>query len=1131
MSVEQQIKDTIASLKDFQRATVNVAVEKLLNGQSRFLIADEVGLGKTVVAKGIIAKLVEHRLAEKKMLHVVYICSNLALAKQNLAKLSFVKKEMNDDKDYFKVINDNPEDDRITALAYQEEIPYNKYGLYIKALTPSTSFDIGSMGKADERVLLYRILSEEPEMQSRLVALKWFLKGGKSAQNWHNEIWWIRRNKHKSNFPYRPIREEVYKLFRKELSKELDPIKFKKTYRFLNIKDTCSFMSIISLLLPKNKQDRSFYDKDKDDKFTGHSRISFGEEVSKLITELRYRLSIVCKDFLQADVFVLDEFQRFNNLIQTVSDQDDAGTFIAKSVFSKPNAKVIMLSATPFKAYTNHYDEVNGQNHFEEFKSVLSFLLGGYSKDQWDQLESNMKSYFKDFRSLDFSEEGIRKLKEVKSFIEKEYRACMARTERNLVEKFSNEKFDSSVLPMKISKEDIKDFLITDRIIKKINEVSDKKLPIPIEYVKSSPFPFSFLQDYEHMKVFEKVYEENKELKKLVKLSLEAWIPIDRVQEYKPLLPISETRKDSEPNAKLRILYNKTVRNKGWQLLWIPPSVSYYKVNKGAYVNAEDFSKTLIFSAWKMVPRMISALVSYEAERLTVGKYVDKTKEESTQYNRKDKKRFPRPLLNYRYTDRKLSGMNNLMLFYPSLYLSNIYDPSLNVYERKDLSEIRRQLSVRIKNELIACNALKLGEVDGDLQKWYWYAILLLDKRTQSIENVSWINYFLKANEDDLDSDDEKSENGSKGKLEHYLEIQRCLLDNSYVPNLSKLSKSQLDSISKHLADLVIGAPGNVCYRSLAKNYKDKEIDLCKAGFVAAQGFNSLFNKPECIAIVQQKDKFYHNAVLEYCIYGNIQSMLDEYIFQLKDSGGIYSSLSCALMVRDVMAVNSASVDVKYLDEKSKGALKSFSMRTHYSIPFGTGASSDLKAGNRQIKVRESFNSPFRPFVLTSTSIGQEGLDFHYYCSDLIHWNLPSNPIDLEQREGRIKRFRGLNIRRAIANCYLEKLENSNKLVWDELYEMAESNKEEGVCDLVPFWHIPNANKYKLKTLIPIYSYSKDYEKLKMIKSVLKNYRLTFGQPRQEELIEMINEKLNTEQIEILNKELFINLSPISFNT
>ena len=117
---------------------------------------------------------------------------------------------------------------------------------------------------------------------------------------------------------------------------------------------------------------------------------------------------------------------------------------------------------------------------------------------------------------------------------------------------------------------------------------------------------------------------------------------------------------------------------------------------------------------------------------LTVGKFVDKTKEDGAQYNRKDKKRFPRPLLNYRYTDKKLSGMNNLMLFYPSLYLSSIYDPSLNVYERKDFSEIRRQLAVKIKNELISCGALKLGEVDGDFQKWDWYAILLLDKYTQS---------------------------------------------------------------------------------------------------------------------------------------------------------------------------------------------------------------------------------------------------------------------------------------------------------------------------------------------------------------------------------------------------------------
>jgi ERCC4-related helicase len=65
--------------------------------------------------------------------------------------------------------------------------------------------------------------------------------------------------------------------------------------------------------------------------------------------------------------------------------------------------------------------------------------------------------------------------------------------------------------------------------------------------------------------------------------------------------------------------------------------------------------------------------------------------------------------------------------------------------------------------------------------------------------------------------------------------------------------------------------------------------------------------------------------------------------------------------------------------------------------------------------LRRAFNSPFWPFVLTSTSVGQEGLDFHLYCHAVVHWNLPSNPVDLEQREGRVHRFKGHAVRRNIA--------------------------------------------------------------------------------------------------------------------
>jgi hypothetical protein len=39
----------------------------------------------------------------------------------------------------------------------------------------------------------------------------------------------------------------------------------------------------------------------------------------------------------------------------------------------------------------------------------------------------------------------------------------------------------------------------------------------------------------------------------------------------------------------------------------------------------ERFSKTLVFSPWEMVPLAIATRLSYEAERLTVGKLIGKT--------------------------------------------------------------------------------------------------------------------------------------------------------------------------------------------------------------------------------------------------------------------------------------------------------------------------------------------------------------------------------------------------------------------------------------------------------------------------------------------------------------------------
>jgi superfamily II DNA or RNA helicase len=60
----------------------------------------------------------------------------------------------------------------------------------------------------------------------------------------------------------------------------------------------------------------------------------------------------------------------------------------------------------------------------------------------------------------------------------------------------------------------------------------------------------------------------------------------------------------------------------------------------------------------------------------------------------------------------------------------------------------------------------------------------------------------------------------------------------------------------------------------------------------------------------------------------------------------------------------------------------------------------------------QAFNSPLIPDILVCTSIGQEGIDLHLYCDDVIHHDIPWNPAILEQRTGRIDRVNSLTERR-----------------------------------------------------------------------------------------------------------------------
>ena len=311
---------------------------------------------------------------------------------------------------------------------------------------------------------------------------------------------------------------------------------------------------------------------------------------------------------------------------------------------------------------------------------------------------------------------------------------------------------------------------------------------------------------------------------------------------------------------------------------------------------------------------------------------------------------------------------------------------------------------------------------------------------------------------------------------------------------------------------MIIGSPA-VCGMRLFndKNMAEKLGEL----------FVSLFNKPESIAAVdlfygKRNERTYYKNVLAYLVDGNIQAVLDEYSHTLGVKGEeLLEQISEGMNLR----TSTSEIDTY---ESFIGQRKKSGLRAHFAVGY-YNAKTDNENIQRTENIRTAFNSPFRPFVLATTSIGQEGLDFHLNCRKIVHWNLPSNPIDLEQREGRINRFKCLAIRQNIAKKYgdIEFKED----IWEEMFVEARKQEKSNNSDLVPYWSLPNTDEdtIKIERIVPMYPLSKDRVKYNRLIKILSLYRLTLGQPRQEELLNALGEDLvEVDKLE----DLFINLSP-----
>ena len=976
-------------VKDFQRATADRILHIYKNlGHRRVLLADEVGLGKTFVAKQVINLVREwHKQEKDDFFKVVYICSNANIADQNIEKLgvenrmSISESRLSMQHLYIKLA-----EKQIAKQHEKGEMPES-----IIPLTPSTSFRFYSaQGTANERALMCDILCGLTQFKDYKEVISNFLSC--NVKNWQELI-------HTYNYIIGLCGED----YLREMHGKLQTI----------LSDT-----IINQLIEYAQ--------------TGCDN----RQRADMINKLRRIFAEISIDMLDPDLVIMDEFQRFNSLLE---QGDDEQSMLANKFFDdkRSNTKILLLSATPYKPYST-LEELNtngNDEHYQDFMKVMDFLYA--TKDKADRFKLIWHTYSAALKRTDVVD--LTPLVVTKNEAEEALYGVMCRTER-----FNSGIIDDSrVCDVQVVPEDILSFAEGQYLMDCLNQENTKVRlgNLPMEYVKSSPYLLSFMDKYELKKRIASALQHSdvKRYGKMDALLLSKYA----INNYRPI---------PAANGKLKYLHDLVFgtrhEKKTQLLLWVPASNPYYKAGGVFESNeARNFSKIILFSSWEMVPRMISIMMSYYSELYTLGEL--KKVEAEIRYTSQKKNRY---------------GENRLradgLLEYPCRTLSGLFSPTTFYGEK--LSSIRKIIKQRIQEEF-AQNTI------------------ISSIPQQGRNNAKLILTLMK------------------------------ILDGKPVEDLNDLyvPSNALDVMT----DIAIASPAVCAYRQ-SGNEEDAQM--------VAKAIVSVFNKPESAAVIdlmynKKNDDDYYESVLDYCVVGNLQAVIDEYAHMTQ------TKMLGHTVTEAIIGTSNLSIDTTdSLGMEEKKQL----MRCHFAIPFIDKTVTD-KSVARTTNIRKAFNSPFRPFLLSTTSIGQEGLDFHWYARKIVHWNLPSNPVDLEQREGRINRFKCLAIRRNVVKLY----GNETFHTWDELFSMAYSNLKGMHSDIVPYWCLPVAELTEeqrakleyIERIVPLYPLSRDRYKYERLIKVLALFRMTLGQPRQEELLNLLkNMHLSDEQL----KKLTIDLCP-----
>lgn len=1106
IEIEQRV---LAGLQPFQRRTVEWAFACLFGtdgrpSTGRFLVADEVGLGKTVVAKGIIAKAVPRLLSKLGRVDIVYVCSNASIAKQNLARLDIgLGKEAFTSQSRLTLLPLIPIDPESKRPVRDSAL--NEKGINFVSLTPGTSLELsGDVGQSHERALLCLMLSDR-------------LPGVSDAQL-------------KNLFAAR-VRPDIFRrrISHTEQNFKIDPGLREKFVSRLSeaVADGTEGLTLlqqVAVLAERHQRERpKNFNADTQDR----------ELVHRLIGQLRVELARICVDALEPDLIILDEFQRFADLLKPgTPDAELAHQFLNYENADHP-ARILLLSATPYRLCTAG-DQAGDSEAYQEFLDTAAFLMR-HNSDELGSLKSALRNYNEKLRHLKSSD--LSEIIAAKHRVEGALTRYIARTDRVP----TSEDRDAMVyVPNKAvapNTDDLTCFAALHRVAQHLGE------PDLTEYWRSAAYPLSFLSGYKlRDRLDNRLKGGDTELQTLL-------------QQPGLLLPAQGDLRHSAPleiprNARARWLANELIASGLHKVLWIPPSLPHYSLS-GPYaeLKGDGRTKRLVFSSWRMVPRSLSTVLDAALHRAAV---IEAGTIEIRQHT---------------------WAKADLALIYPCSTLASRYAPSALAAsqgirgEATDFETLVSRVATSLEDLLYHLDR-SYGQDNANVDhNWYWMAPVLMDvEATQGI-NASELHDLLS----------EKGWSDRHGRPSDVATASDEL--QNYLQGGARMGKMPAD-LADVMARIALAGPGTCALRAMATSQDCFERSAPrKAALQIGVGLYAYCSSEHAVAVIRAASdrEEYWRRVLLHSGQGCLQAVLDEYVAVLRmdkadirtasDPDGALAEAACNVLRLRPATLRPDGWIGKQLEPMSatlricRPLLEDKGLIEDHAEQDSEGATKKTRPIQSPMDMlRDAFNSPFMPFVLSSTSIGQEGLDFHWYCHAIIHWNLPANPVDFEQRDGRIHRYRNHAVRRNIARDWgadwllAQQSGASSGLggveAWETLFKLADNclaernsqmdgispswiyqARKDGDVELdSPGWFYENLGApASIERHIPSIPLSRDSAQAEELKRAVGRYRMVFAQPRQDDLLAHLHRTFDgipESEVARIGREVSIDLRP-----